>query len=435
MSLRTDPSTTRRGPRTTRGRAGDLALAVDLGSALDGAPRWVAGVLAALQGALLSWLVVVVPSVAAFVATSADPANDGVPWVRAVGVGTSVWLLAHGVTVSVGTVTVGLVPLGVTALAVFTRHASARRSGAASWSSTLAGLATYLLVVVGMAALTPAARGGLLRAALGGAVVGVLGLGTGVMRKSDAPTWAALGSPLTRRLPSVLRAALGTGMLAAALLAVVSSLVTCGWLLDGRSQVAGVVGGLNLDVIGGVVLAVAQLGYLPNVVVWALAWLSGAGFSVGTGSRFAPDAVVPGSLPAVPLLGMLPAAPVHGAPAVLLPLALVLVGVLAALVLQRRWVASHWWHPVGAAGLLAAVVAVLVAVAVTAASGAAGPGRMADVGAAGWLVGLRVGLWVWLGAAVTATVAAPVVRSSVRRLVHRRAVDPWVPDAAELDEP
>ena len=40
-----------------------------------------------------------------------------------------------------------------------------------------------------------------------------------------------------------------------------------------------------------------------------------------------------------------------------------------------------------------------------------------------------------LAMTVTATVAAPVVRSSVRRLVHRRAVDPWVPDAAELDEP
>lgn len=432
MSLRTDPATRRRAPRTTRGRAGDLALAVDLGSALDGAPRWVAGVLAALQGALLSWLVIVVPSVAAFVTTSADPANDGVPWVRAVGVGTAVWLLGHGVTVSVGAVTVGLVPLGVTALAIYTCHASARRSGAASWSSTFSGMATYVLVVAGMAALTPAARGGVPGALLGGAVVALLGLGTGVMRKSDAPTWARLAQPLTRRVPPVLRAALGTGLLAVALLAVVSSVVTGGWLLDGRAQVASVVGGLNLDVIGGVVLAVVQLGYLPNLVVWALTWVSGVGFSVGAGSRFAPDAVVPGSLPAVPLLGMLPAETVHGIAAAVLPLVLALVGVLAGLVLHRRWAARRWWHPAAAAGLLAGVVAVLVALVVTAASGPAGPGRMAVVGAEGWLVGLRVGLWVWAGAAVTTTLSAPVVRAAVRHLLHRRSADPWVPDDAEL---
>lgn len=419
--MRTDPSARRRGPRSVRARAGELAVAVDLGSALDGAPRWVAGVLAALQGALLSWLVVVVPSVAAFVATSADPANDGVPWVRAVGVGSAVWLLAHGGPVAVAGTSVGLVPLGLTALAMYTCHASARRSGTVSWSAAAAGVATYTLVVAGMAALTPAARGSLGRAAFGGLLVGAVGLGTGLMRKGEAPRWSGLAEPVWRRLPAVVRAALGTGALGAALLAVVSSLVTGGWLLDGRTQVAAVVGGLNLDLIGGVVLAVVQLGYLPNVVVWALAWLSGAGFSVGAGSRFAPDAVVPGPLPAVPLLGMLPATPVRGAPAAMLPLVLVLVGVLAGLLLQRRWSARRWWEPAAAAGLLALVVGAAVTAAVTAASGAAGPGRMVDVGAEGWAVGLRVGLDVWVGAAVAATLVAPVVREQVRRLVHRRS--------------
>ena len=52
-----------------------------------GRPRWVAGVLAALQAALLSFLVIVLPAIAAYVATSADPSNDGVGWFRSVGVG------------------------------------------------------------------------------------------------------------------------------------------------------------------------------------------------------------------------------------------------------------------------------------------------------------------------------------------------------------
>ncbi|MCH3008729.1 hypothetical protein K3W82_14795, partial [Listeria monocytogenes] len=87
---------------------------------------------------------------------------------------------------------------------IYTCHASARRSGAASWSSTFSGMATYVLVVAGMAALTPAARGGVPGALRGGAVVALLGLGTGVRRKSDAPTWARLAQPLTRRVPPVL---------------------------------------------------------------------------------------------------------------------------------------------------------------------------------------------------------------------------------------
>ena len=58
-------------------------------SALDGAPRWVAGVLSALQAALLSFLVLTLPAVAAYVATSADPSNSGVGWFRSVGVGSA----------------------------------------------------------------------------------------------------------------------------------------------------------------------------------------------------------------------------------------------------------------------------------------------------------------------------------------------------------
>jgi hypothetical protein len=63
-------------------------------SDLDGAPRWVGGLLAGLQAALLSLLVVVVPAIAAFVATSSAPATDGVPWTSALQAGAGIWLLS-----------------------------------------------------------------------------------------------------------------------------------------------------------------------------------------------------------------------------------------------------------------------------------------------------------------------------------------------------
>ena len=106
-------------------------------SALDGAPRWVAGVLSALQAALLSFLVLTLPAVAAYVATSADPSNSGVGWFRSVGVGSALWLLGHGVPAHVGPVVVTLVPLGVTLVALFVCYASARRSGVAPSSMTI----------------------------------------------------------------------------------------------------------------------------------------------------------------------------------------------------------------------------------------------------------------------------------------------------------
>ena len=70
-------------------------------------------------------------------------------------------------------------------------------------------------------------------------------------------------------------------------------------------------------------LAVAELAYVPNLVVWALAWLTGAGFAVGAGTQFAPDGVVGGALPAVPMLGALPSADVVGPATSLVPLVLV----------------------------------------------------------------------------------------------------------------
>ena len=83
-------TTTRPGRRTV---PGDTSRPTFFASALDGAPRWATGALAALQAAVLSLAALTIPAVAAFVATSADPSNAGVAWPQAVGVGAAVWLV------------------------------------------------------------------------------------------------------------------------------------------------------------------------------------------------------------------------------------------------------------------------------------------------------------------------------------------------------
>ncbi|MFC8192223.1 DUF6350 family protein [Cellulomonas sp. NPDC057328] len=392
-------------------------------SAIDGAPRWAVGALAALQGAALSLLVLAVPAVAVFVATSADPSNADVAWTRAVVVAANLWLLAHGVPVAVGGAAVTLVPLGLTVLAAFTCYASARRSGVATRSGAAAALAAYAALTVLVALVCGVGGAGVVRALLGAVVVGGAGLGAGLLRRPEAPTWAVLVAPVRDRLPAAVVVGLRAGLLVAAALVAVAALVTATWVVAGRATVADVVRLLGLDAVGGTVLAVGELAYLPNLVLWALAWVAGPGFAVGAGTRFAPAEVVAGPLPAVPLLGVLPAPGMAGGLLLVAPAALVVVGVLAGLAVHRRLVPVRARDVLVAVATTAATGGLLVTALQLAAAGAAGPARMAQVGASAWLVGLAVAGGAGLGALVTAVPTDRAVHAAVRerRDARRRA--------------
>ena len=63
---------------------------------------------------------------------------------------------------------------------------------------------------------------------------------------------------------------------------------------------------LNPGVVGGGLLLLAQIAYLPNAVLWAIAYMLGPGFAVGTGTVVAPAGSAVGLVPAFPLLAALP---------------------------------------------------------------------------------------------------------------------------------
>ena len=63
---------------------------------------------------------------------------------------------------------------------------------------------------------------------------------------------------------------------------------------------------LDAGPVGGAALTIAQLGYLPNLVVFALAWTSGSGFALGVGSQAGPLATAVGPLPSIPVFAALP---------------------------------------------------------------------------------------------------------------------------------
>ena len=76
---------------------------------------WLRATLAGIEAAIISWLLVVVPTVAAYVATAAAPLLGEASWDDAAVIGTGLWLLGHGATIEMGeAVTVSLSPLGTT---------------------------------------------------------------------------------------------------------------------------------------------------------------------------------------------------------------------------------------------------------------------------------------------------------------------------------
>ena len=377
------------------------------------------GALAGAQGALLSFLVVVLPTMAAYVATSADPTNAEVGWPKAASVGAALWLLGHGGALIAGGATVTLVPLGLTALALFAAYASARRTARRTRAAWFAFLAGYLLVTL-MALLVAGAGGpigasgvALVRLAAGSVLVAGLGGGLGIF--GGRRIVKAL-SPLWGRLPRWSRLAVRAGVMSASSLVVVGCGVTITWLVLGRAATDDVVAALDLDVVGGVVLGVAQLAVLPNLVLWALAWLVGPGFAVGEGTLFSPGLVAGGPMPALPVLGALPVA--SGGLLGAVPVVLVVLGAGSGWWWHRRRECAGAWQPFVAALVMAGSGGVVIGGLSLLAGGAAGPGRLAFVGAPVSTVATTAALLLLLGAVVVTVPSESAFRAAVMRVVR-----------------
>ncbi len=302
------------------------------------------------------------------------------------------WLLAHGVRLQVGDGVVGLVPLAVTALAAWrlsragvhvTRALGARHSR--SWrAAVLAAVAPGLAYgVIGVLVTAAAAGTGWwvppLRAGAVLAAFGTVVAFTGSVRATG------VGPMVAGRAAPVLRLGVRTGV-TAALLVLAAGAVAAGVAVaaDG-SGVAEGFAVYRTDVAGQAGLVLLCLAYAPNLTVWAVAYLTGPGFVVGTDTVVRSSEVVLGPLPAVPVLAGLPdtALPGLGAALLAVPTA---AGLTAALVARSREPVGGW-GTAAAAGLLAGVVAaVLLGGAAYLSAGPLGAGRLAVMGPVGWQV-------------------------------------------------
>ncbi|MFP3714782.1 DUF6350 family protein [Puerhibacterium sp. TATVAM-FAB25] len=372
-TTRSTPRSASRPPRTVEAAMGGPVLGSRVADTMS-------GVWAVVQSVVLSFLLVLLLTVVAMLGA---PGTGDVPWGVATGTAGGVWLLGHGVPVTVGGTTVTLVPLGVGALAVFCTYVCAKRSMIPVAPAVLAGTALYAATTTAVAAAGGVRGGALLTAALGGVVVAGVGLGTGALAQPEAPRVGEVTEVLFGWVPPVARLGVRAGALATALLLGAAALVTTLWVLAGRATAGDVLAGLAPGWIGGVVLGVAQLALLPNLVLWALAWLAGPGFAVGEGTAFTVRDVVDGPLPAFPLLGALPGPSWTGGASLAAPAAVVLCGVVAGWFAWRRLEPTlvRWSDVAWVAGATAVTAGVAVALLQRWAGGAVGAGRLAEIGA------------------------------------------------------
>jgi len=198
-------------------------------------------------------------------------------------------------------------------------------------------------------------------------------------------------------------AALRGGAAAIAGLMLVASITVAVLFVIGYARIISLYESLHTEILGGIALTIAQLAFLPNLVIWAASWLVGPGVAIGTGSAVSPLATTLGPVPALPVLGALPQGELaFGFVGLLVP---VVAGFLAAIVVQphlaRGLGTAHRTRWTVATGIGMGIVGGLIlGLLAWFSAGAAGPGRFVDVGPDPILVGTSVAVEIAIAATI-----------------------------------
>lgn len=362
----------------------------------------VTGALAALRAVLTGLLLVVVVLLAGWAADDRS-AGGAAEVVRA---GARVWLLAHGTSLELAGGAFSLTPLGLTALPLVLVWRAGRRVSRSLRVTSVRGAAgAALAVAVPYATLTgavasltgtPAVVPSPVSALLGGSVLALTAAGAGAL--STDRLWRAAWHARGDRTRRVLRAA----AICVTALAGAAALLVAGSLAVHGSRTAELFATTAPGPLGALALLLVGLACLPTAVVWALCWLAGPGFAVGTGTAVGPFGHELGAVPALPLLGALPAGGLPTWVGVLVLLVPLAAGALAGRDLHRSGEGQSSTALVLDVAVTALWSGAGVAVLAALSGGAAGGQRLAEVGPAPWACGLAVAVEVGTAALVTA---------------------------------
>jgi hypothetical protein len=365
------------------------------------------------------------------------------------------WLVGHHVGFTVrGAGRIGMLPLGLVALP------GALLAMAGRWVVRTAGvtrlrhvgyvaialafpyalLAGAIAVASRTAVVAPSLWQAVIAAFLLALVAGGLGAARGL-----AP-WSRLTTLMPPRHRSIVMGMLATG----AVLTAAGAILAGGSLVTHLQQVRQATDALNPGPGGAALLLLAQLAYIPNAIIWAVAYTLGPGFAFGIGTVVAPTGSALGAVPVFPMLAALPSGDTstlspsafggsHLGGSAWLTIAMLavpyLAGIFGGIVTVRITptpmleAAPLWGFAAGtAAGLVTGLAAVF-------AGGPLGDGRLAAVGPSG----IQVGLVAVLEIGVTAALAAGaanwlILRRASGRVFGRSPVPEVIPDPSVVDE-
>jgi hypothetical protein len=368
---------------------------------------WLRGLIAAGWAVMVGLASLVVLSLVVWAADSQSVASAG----GAMRFAAQLWLLADrtplrttggALTLPPLALTIGLGLLLARGAAIVARQS---RCSDARDVGTVVGavVAPYAVLAAVIAALSPSST---LHPSIGAAFIcaAIVGAGFATIGAVRGAGPGVIGFVI----PEDLREALGAARASALVLLGAATVLAVGSLIAHGHDFATIVNGYR-DSPGKLAMVGLSILFIPNAVLFALAYLVGPGFAVGTGTSVGLGGVHIGAVPAFPLLAAVPTRAASAPVIALSVLSIVAAGLLGGWRLQRgsgagRPLADRMRQAILSGAMVGLAAAVLTGVA----GGPSGPGRLRAVGPSPWRVGLMVTVEI-AGMAIVVALASAAI--------------------------
>ena len=367
---------------------------------------WARAVLSGIEAALLGWALIVVPTLIAYAAVASNQWLVSTTWEDAFHFASDLWGAALGAQVVSGEVSYRAVPLlfvllliGLTKLLLLQGR---RFPAAAQWMAVPGFAVTALLLAGGI-----------------GAHVRVLGaFPLAIAIPLIAAAWEVALAPhsleLRLEMPQWLSSGVRIGWRASWVLAAYGGLFLLISVTQSWSRIRGIHELLlPTSTIDSTMITLAQVLFIPNAIVWALSWLAGPGFFMGSDALHSPASAPTMPIPAIPLFGATPVS----APGTWVILALVLFGVGVGVFVRVHRGSESLVEDLYQGGIAAVVVAAVYLVTSLGSAVVLGNGRLVFLGPRMSLSALCLFAEVALGIVLTVAVSHPVSVAWARELV------------------